>query len=309
MIKKIAFIILSVLTGALFLYSAYTKLFPIQRFEYTMVEYARLPWFMAAIAARIFIGLEAGIGGLMVLQLFGKNKWILKGAFALLIAFSLYLIYLWITAGNNINCGCFGDAIWMNPATSLTKNAVLLIIIALLIRYHSGWQQRWARITATVLLVATVALPFILFAMPGQQPDWTKKSNYTLDLSPLYTPGKADAPAIDLRKGKYIIAFLSQSCPHCRMAAYKMHLMKEHNPTLPFFLVIGGESDLKDFWQKTKAQNIPYTRLERNAFFRLAGYSWPAIFWIDNSRVEATSTYISLDETAIEQWLNEAGKR
>jgi hypothetical protein len=301
--KKALLIILSVLTGALFLYSAYTKLFPIERFEYTMVEFAHLSWLTAAIAARFFIGLEAGIGSLMILHLFGKNKWILKAAFALLAVFSIYLIYLWITAGNHVNCGCFGDAIWMSPSSSLLKNAALLIIITLLIRYHNGWPERGLQILATILLLATASLPFILYPIPSQQPDWIKQSNYTLDLSPLYAPGKTDAPAIDLRKGKYIIAFLSPHCPYCRMAAYKMHLMKEKNPLLPFFMVIGGKSDLKDFWDKTKAQNIPYTRLEANAFYKLAGYSWPAIYWVKDSRVVAKSTYLSLNQSSIEDWL------
>lgn len=305
MIKKILLIILSVLTGTLFLYSAYTKLNPIEQFEYTMVGFAHFSWFTAAVAARFFIGLEAGIGVLMVLQLFGRNKWVLKAAFLLLVVFSIYLIYLWITAGNHVNCGCFGDAIWMSPSSSLLKNAALLIIIFILIRYHSGWTQRWARIAATILLLVSVSLPFILYAMPSQQPDWIKQSNYTLDLSPLYAPGKTDTPKVDLRKGKYVIAFLSPHCPYCRRAAYKMHLMKDNNPSLPIFFVIGGESDLKDFWENTKAQNVPYTRLERNAFFKLAGYSWPAIYWVKDSRVVAKSTYISLNQASIEQWVKE----
>src|ERR1035437_4715925 len=143
---RIAFIILSVAVGATFLYSAYTKLYPIQPFEYTMVEFVHLPWMVAAIAARFLVGMEAGLGALIALHLFGKNKWALKTAFLILIIFSIYLISLWITAGNNVNCGCFGDAIWMSPSASLIKNAVLLIIAGLLIRYHKGFSFPWSKI-------------------------------------------------------------------------------------------------------------------------------------------------------------------
>ncbi|MFI5141748.1 MAG: MauE/DoxX family redox-associated membrane protein, partial [Bacteroidia bacterium] len=139
---RVLFILLSVATGGLFLYSAYTKLFPIQAFEYTIVEIVHIPLIVASIATRFFIGLEAGLGALLVLHLFGKNKWPLKAAFILLIVFTVYLIWLWITAGNDVNCGCFGDAIWMSPSVSLVKNVLLLAIIALLIRYHNGFTYK-----------------------------------------------------------------------------------------------------------------------------------------------------------------------
>jgi len=121
--SKILLIILSVATGGLFLYSAWTKVLPIQPFEYTMVEYLHLPWLVATVAARLLVGLEAALGGLVVLHLFGRNKLILKAAFAMVVVLSAYLVWLWSTAGDNVNCGCFGDAIWMSPSASLIKNA------------------------------------------------------------------------------------------------------------------------------------------------------------------------------------------
>lgn len=302
-VARIFLILLSFAVGCVFLYSAYTKLFPIQSFEYTMVEFGHLPWLVAAIAARGLIGLEAALGGLMVLHLFGKGKWVLKTALVLTVVFSLYLVYLWITVGNDVNCGCFGDAIWMSPAASLIKNVLLIIAIGLLIRYHLGFTQKWAAILSLSIGIATVAAIFILQPIPYDTPNWLKKDSYTLDLSPLYDPGKKDKPDTELRSGKHIIAFLSASCPHCRIAAQKMHIMKEHDPSLPFFMVIGGSSDLDDFWKHTKAQNIPYTRLEKEAFYKLAGTEWPAIFLVTDSRVDAKITYISLNENVIHEWI------
>lgn len=302
-IFRIFLIILSVFTGVFFLYSAYTKLFPIQSFEYTIVEFGHMPWSVAAIMARVLIGLEAGLGALMTLHLFGKGKWILKAAFALVVFFSIYLIYLWATVGNNVNCGCFGDSIWMSPATSLLKNAGLLLIIGLLIRFHKGFSQKWATITAPIIIAIGIVATFIFFGLPDDKPNWLKQDSYTIDLSPLYAPGKKDIPAMDLRKGKHIVAFFSATCPHCRLAAYKMHIMKEQDTTLPFFMVIGGKSDLTDFWKHTNAHNIPYTRLDSDPFINIAGYQWPAIFMINDGRVDAKITYITLTENTIKEWL------
>jgi len=292
---RFLFILLSVAIGALFLYSAWTKLFPIEAFEYTMVEFTHIPLLVAKIAARFFISLEAALGALMVLHLFGKNKWALKTAFGLLVFFSGYLIYLWIKAGNNVNCGCFGDAIWMRPSSSLLKNIILLAIIGSLIRYHNGFNYRWAKITAPLLLVATITTSYIVFPV---------YEIYKIDLTPIYTSDKNLAPSIDLTKGKHIIAFLNPSCMHCRKAAFIMHKMEENNPSIPFFMVIGGtESDLAGFWKDSQAQNIPYTRLNRDSFLKLTGGVFPQIYWVNNSRVEENTSYPDLSQKLIEEWM------
>ena len=305
-ISSIILAILSVIIGAVFLYSSFTKSYTTQSFEsfeFTIIEYVHLPWVVTAFIARFFIGLEATIGALMVLNIYGKNKWVLKLAILLLIAFSLYLAFLWIFQGNDINCGCFGDAIWMSPSSSLIKNAIMLLCIYPLLRFHQQLPFRWSNILAILALVVMVYVPFNYFDISDTKPDWIKKDHYQIDLSALYATGKTDIPTVNLQKGKYIIAFFSPGCPHCRIAAYKMHILKQNDPSLPFFMVIGGKKDLTDFWKNTKAQNIPYCRLDEKPFFKIAGYRWPVIFWINNNWVEAKSNQMSLDETAIKDWL------
>jgi hypothetical protein len=302
-VYRVIFVILSLLVGATFLYSAYTKLFPIYPFEYTMVEFIHLPWILAGIAARAFTGLEMALGTLIALHLFGKNKWILKLSFVLLIVFSIYLVGLWITVGNNVNCGCFGDAIWMSPAASLVKNAVLLLVIGLLIRFHNGLEKRWTCYLVNFVLIASVALPFLLFPIPSSQPSWLNKDRYQFDYSAIRASN--NSPQVqDLTKGKHIIAFLSASCPHCRIAAYKMHLMKLKNPSIPFFMIIGGSSSLADFWKASKSENIPYMRLAKEPFLRYTGGVFPLIIWVNDGWVEAKADYNTLSQAEIEKWLN-----
>lgn len=274
-------------------------------FEYTIVEFAHFSWFFAAIAARFFIGLEAGLGALLVLNTYGRKKWVLNTAIYLLVFFSLYLVYLWITAGNKVNCGCFGDAIWMSPSSSLIKNSVLIIALLLVKRYHQGMTYRWTRFSNPILLVVLALLPFILYAIPDQQPTWLQKDKFRLSLSSLYNPVSANPlPSTDLQHGKHVLAFLSLSCPHCRMAAHKMHIMKENNTSLPFYFIIAGkEKYLKSFWEETKAIDIPHTKLDADSFTNLVGYSWPVIYWVNNSWVEAQTNYIQMNQAEIEKWL------
>lgn len=301
LIGKSLLVILAIAVGAVFLFSAWTKVDPIQPFEYTMVEYLRFPWLLAAIAARFFIGLEAALGGLILLHLWGNGKWVLKTALWLLVAFSLYLGGLWLIVGNDVNCGCFGDHLFMSPAASLVKNAVLLAAILALLRFHNGLQAKWARKTALPLFLAGIALPFILFYIPASHPSWTRKDRYHLDLSPLDTISSASAAG--LAKGKHIIAFLSPSCTHCKIAARKMRLMMEHTPSLPFFMVIGGEAPIPKFWKETNAQNVPWCRLPSEPFLNFTGGVFPLIIWVNDGWVEASSSYNTLNEADIEKWM------
>lgn len=295
---------LSVLLGAVFIYSAYTKTLPIQTFEYTMVEFASLPWWLAAAAARLFVGLEAGLGVLILLNLYGKRKWVLKLSLGILMVFSIYLGYLWLTVGNDVNCGCFGDAIWMSPSSSLIKNALMILAVVLLIRYHTGIDGFIPHILAVLALLGFTAYPFYFFSLPDTQPSFLNKDIYEIDLTPLYDSSRSDVPDVNLQEGKHIIAFMSLTCPHCKMAAYKMKLMKDNNSELPFFLVLNGDSTkLEPFWDKTKAQSISHTMLLGPAFVNLSGLRLPAIYWVNDSKVEASSNYITLDQNAIEEWL------
>ncbi len=290
---KALFTLLSVATGTLFLYSAYTKLYPVQSFEYTLADQAHLSHKAASIAARFFVGLEAGLGSLIMLHFFGRRKWVLKAAFLLVTIFSIYLIWLWITAGNNVNCGCFGDAIWMSPAASLAKNAGLLAVLGLLIRFHNGFTYRWVNLSAVSFLIAAIASIYIFFPVFHR---------YKLDFTALYADSTL-APSTDLSKGKHIIAFLSPSCMHCRKAGLKIRNMQLRDPSIPIYIVIGGtKSDLKDFWKDSQAEDVPHTRLDQDPFMKYTHGLFPTILWVNNGEVEADTGYPELSETVIEKW-------
>jgi uncharacterized membrane protein YphA (DoxX/SURF4 family) len=301
-------ILLSIVTGFVFLYSAYTKVFTLESFEtfqFTITEYLHFPWVLSALFAGLMIGIEAALGALLVLNLYGKNKWVLKGAIAMLVAFSIYLIYLWIKVGNDINCGCFGDAIWMSPSASLIKNLLLAIAIIILLKFHRGLVFKRNYLLIWAIAAIFIAIPYIMYPLPDNEPEWIRKDRHQVDLSSLYAPGKTDAPKVDLTKGKHIVAFLSLSCPHCRVAAYKMHVMKMRNPSLPFHMVLAGKDKYwKDFFSETKAANIPYTRLDADTFTGLVGFSWPVIYLLKDSWIEAETNYVQMDQTQIENWVN-----
>ncbi len=297
---KVVSILLSVVTGALFLYSAYTKAFPVYVFEYTMVRYASFPWWLASVCARLFVGIEAGLGLMIATCIYGSRKWVLKWAMLLLVIFNIYLVYLWVRFGNDVNCGCFGDAVWMSPGASLVKNFILLGVIGFLYRYNRAISGKWAQVALGTTVLCSLILPYALLGIP------LKVSGYRLNLQPLYTYSaeKKDIPAIDLNKGKHIIAFLSPSCSHCRKAALKMKLLRDKDTTLPFYFVIGGNtSDLTDFWKDSHAAQMPYTRVDRDHFMAYTGGVFPVILFVNNDTVEARVEYVDMTLRRTQDWL------
>lgn len=309
LVRTILISILSVSLGALFLYSAYTKLLPIQTFEYTLVEFVHMPWWMAAVASRVLVGMEAALGVLLVFNIYGGGKWILKYSLGILAAFCIYLVYLWATAGNDVSCGCFGDVIWMSPSSSLIKNVIMMAFLVILLKFHTGINKKWAKYVSIAAFIIITIVPLFVYPLPSNQPSFLNEGKYELDMSALYESEKTAPPSVDLRKGKHIIAFMSLTCPHCKMAALKMELMQRNNPDISMFLVLNGDSvNLEPFWEKTHAENIPNTMLLGRSFVSLAGLSLPAIYWINDGWVEANSTYLNMNQTEIERWLQEDNK-
>ena len=293
--------------GFVFLFSGYTKLYPIEPFEYTFIDLGIGGWRLAPFIARFMIGLEFLIGFLLIFGLYTK-KFTLKLTIASLIFFSVYLVFMIINSGNNGNCGCFGQVLVMTPLQALIKNAVMLVICLLIYKYYEGFDfGKIGKWIFGVLFIFSFALPHILnyVDIDYSEAYLTKQEDhFKLELDSVYTSAKIHTPPKTLSTGKHIIAFMSMSCGHCRIAAKKMRLMKQQNPSIPMYLVLNGEYDmLSKFFDDTKARNIDYCVLNGRNFIYLAGLDLPAIYMLNNSIVENYIDYAHLDQTEIEAWL------
>ena len=326
MIKKILFCFICVLVGAVFVFSGYTKLglaapfsSPIEPFEYTFVDLGFINWHVAPFIARFFIGLEFLIGVLLITNL-SLRKLAYKLGVLTLLLFSVYLVLLMIFAGNKGNCGCFGSYIQMTPLQALIKNVIMLAIFLTLNKYHEGWviPGRW-RLLIIVPFVCAFALPFVLNPISFNyseaylnKPD----ENFKLDLEVLYANAKQIDSSAEvlvkkqLSEGKHVIAFLSLTCPHCRIAANKIRIIHKRNSHIPFYFVLNGdEENLKPFFEDTHTDDIPHCMLVGkddmggNYFISLAGTNMPAIYLVNSGVVEHDVNYRDLDQGQIEKWM------
>lgn len=295
--------------GAIFIFSGYTKLYPIEPFEYTFVDIGIFDWQLAPFVARIMIGLEFFIGVLLVLNI-NLKKFTYKLGISILIFFSIYLLLLIFFTGNKGNCGCFGSYIIMTPLQALMKNIIMLIVFFILYRFHTGWElKNKIRYLIIIPFLAAFALPFILNTVELEYSEAylnKPQENFKLELDSLYNNATLNIPPRSLSEGKHIICFMSLTCKHCRIAANKIRIMHERNPNIPFYFVLNGdEKKLKSFFEETQTESIPHCILSGRNFVMLAGTVLPDIFLVNNSIVEHDIDYVILDQKEIEKWLKE----
>ncbi|WP_106522942.1 MauE/DoxX family redox-associated membrane protein [Taibaiella chishuiensis] len=306
LIGKILLILLSVGIGAFFVFSAYTKTEPVQYFEYTINSQLHLPWHMSALLARFFIGLELALGLLMVVNVFGARRWVLKLSLGMLILFSLHLVLLWITQGNDVNCGCMGSIAPMSPAASLLKNIGLMAGIGLLIRFYRTRDSNLLNIITLPVSLVLIAIPFVIYPL---------KQQLNLPLSRLYQPDQKEQPKTELRQGRHILCFMSLGCSHCRDAAKIITEMKRKSPFLPFYIIFPSGTDstraarLADFMADTKADNIPFHFVSQKDFVDMVQLSGndgvPCIFWMKDTTIIRKISIPELNLAETEEWLKQ----
>lgn len=315
MAKKIIFVLLTILLGAVFIISGFTKggfpflhryTSPIEPFEFTFVDLGLSSWKLAPFIARLMIGFEFFIGLLLIFNIKLK-KISYKLGIIILGIFSVYLVLLMMFSGNEGNCGCFGTVFSMTPFWALVKNLIMLAVFILLYKYHEGWNNKFATVLFWISFVSSIALPFIWNPV---ELDYSEaylnkpESNFKLELDSVYNNARVNIPPKTLSQGKHVIAFISLTCPHCRIASKKMRLIHEKNPNISFYFVLNGEEEkLKPFFKDTKADSIPWCMLGGRPFVYLAGTSLPTIYLINNSMVEHEVSYINLDQIEIEEWM------
>jgi hypothetical protein len=213
-----------------------------------------------------------------------------------------------LSEGNNGNCGCFGTAIVMTPLQALIKNAIMLAISLVILKFYEGLDYgKIGKYVFGTLIITAFALPHILNYVDFNYSEaylTKREDSFKLELDSVYKNATIRTPPKTLSTGKHIIAFMSMSCPHCRIAAKKLRLIKEQNPSISIYLVLNGNKvKIKPFFEDTKAQNIDYCILNGRSFVYLAGLDMPAIFLVNNSVVENWINYMELDQIEIENWL------
>ena len=309
--KKAIAILCSIVVGLIFLYSGYTKLLPvIETFEFTFIDSGMANWYTAPIMARLLIGLEIAIG-LFLVACYDLKRFTIPVAVFLLLFFIVYLCIQIAINGNTGNCGCFGEHLQMTPLEAILKNIVMIVLLLPGYFWFTGWTLQKKIVMPLALVPLALGLPFFVNPIDFNYSsnNLQESVNYPLNLNLLYQPedsSKVEIPSLELRKGKQVLAFLSLTCGHCRVAAKKFKLIKQRNPNLPIYFVLNGDKTLlTEFLEDTKTYNIPHSFCLGKTFIQLSSARLPRIYYLNNSIVVKKVDYFELSQSEIESWLNE----
>lgn len=281
MLNKILPLSIRVLIGSFFIFSGFSKLYPVEPFEFYFVENGLSNWFLAPYITRIVIAWEFFLGLCLISNIYLK-KTILKATLVTLTLFTLYIIFLLITKGSNADCGCFGDTLKMGAWPSLFKNIGLLIGVLMLIVIESNFliiNKLWVVILAFLISFSS---PFILNVPENYS--LTKNNfgdNFNLgkDFSNLLKDNNIDI------KNEQIIVFFSPSCSHCKMAAKKLNVMLQKQQIDSIHVFIFGDSEgATSFFNETKTV-FNYSILDENVFFKFSGPILPSIYELNAGKV------------------------
>lgn len=275
--------IFRILFGLLFIISAILKLNPIEFFELVVLDTTIPSRLFAIYFSRLIIGLEFALGWLIIFNI--KPKFVLRFSLLTLLGFTAQTIFIWLTQGQNSNCGCFGIYLQFGPLESMLKNLFLiglniLLIVKTKINYPS---PKWLKITGN-LGILLIALPFILFP-----PSWYMGgSEESLNSNQFPTP-LVELPNenhnIDYTKGEHLLAFFSTSCIHCLKASYELSITQKKIdlPQITVFFV-GDKEVIPTFFEKSNSL-FPFEFFEDKSFVKITEGKFPMLFHIKNDEV------------------------
>jgi uncharacterized membrane protein YphA (DoxX/SURF4 family) len=283
--------------GALFLFSGFTKLVPIEPFELKFIELGIAGWTTAPYFARLLIAAEILLGTLIILNI--KPRLVSILIILLLAFFTLYLGYDILKNGNEGNCGCFGTTIAMTPLESIIKNILLLPLVIIVMVYNKKEFVFKPFLLIPILTIVAIVLPFVIYPVDDNI-EMNINSNtdrvgykFPVELMPDF---QINGKKIDLTKGEYILPYFSLQCSHCKSAAYKLHIISKQHKLPPVYMVLLGNPDwIPEFIKETKA-DFPYYSFNDNNFFKISGNSFPKVYYIKDGIVVAKYDALTFQE-------------
>ena len=274
-----------ILISALFLLSAIAKLYPTPLYGITKVfeEGQLIPMgFSTEIApffSRLIIGFEFFIA-FAILQSHYIKKLIIPSTILLLAVFSIDLS-LDIFAGNEENCGCFGQLIPMTPSQALIKNILTLLILFFLFKNVNDKKNSNFLLLFNGFLVITVLMFSLLpIATNSSNKQISSFSNYVI-------------PEFNINDGKKVLCFFDAGCEHCMDAAKSLtdlSLLDTDFPEVHIIFSDTEEGKIPEFLEYS-GSNFSYQVMEFynpdddiNSYLEVLGFEYenPVVIYFNN---------------------------
>lgn len=225
-----------ILIAALFLVSAYGKIYPdpsayatISMFEIKQLYPLGFSVELAKIFSRALIGVEFGLGVLLLFP-FDLKKWVIPTLIAMLAVFVAHLSIEILQTGNKGNCGCFGALLPMTPLEAIMKNVLSIGLLVLLIkRYGAQLPQKsniWflTTILSLCMLLMFVFIPTYKAATQSPVPAMQDQVSDPLGKEIEVSPTKDTIHAVKTPIGKDTTKVLpKEQGPKMKKSGYEKH--------------------------------------------------------------------------------------
>ena len=274
-----------ILISALFLLSAIAKLYPTPLYGITKVfeEGQLIPMgFNADFApflSRLIIGFEFFIA-FAILQSHYIKKLVIPSTILLLTVFSIDLS-LDVFAGNNENCGCFGQLIPMTPVEALIKNILTIFILVFIYKnVKDKKESNFLLLFNGYLIISVLMFSFLPIATNSNNRQVSSYTNYV----------NTD---FDINEGKKILCFFDAGCEHCMDAAKSLTeiaLVSESFPDVHIIFSDTEEGKIPDFLEYS-GYDYSYQVMEFynpdedvNSYLEVLGYEYenPVVIYFNN---------------------------
>lgn len=288
-----------VLIAALFLVSAFAKIYPdpsmlfsISKFEFTQLYPMGFGREFSAFLSRFLIGIEFALGFLILLP-FNLKKVVIPSTILMLAFFCIHLTIEILTGGNKGNCGCFGSLLPMTPLQALIKNLFSIgLLVLLYLKFNSELKSKNSLVLIVSLTLACISALFLLIPIkfkpetknnvpvlevPKNEVQInndtlvnekiqsqkavqdTSKTKNIQNLGPKKKKSGFAKIFPKIDEGKKVLCFFAPTCDHCMATAKELTELKRSNPNFP---------DIQMIFMDEGPEEIP-------AFFKFAGAEYP----------------------------------
>lgn len=276
MVKNVVPWSIRIFISALFLVSAFAKIYPdpsfyfsITKFEYSQLYPMGFSPELAVYFSRVLIGIEFALGFLLLFP-FNLKKIVIPATIIMLAVFAIHLSIEIVSGNNSGNCGCFGSLLPMTPLQALIKNILSIgLLVILLLKFSDRMRVNNNFLAITNITTACVLFLFMLIpiqkktttmapvSVETEEPvisnntDTTEVKTNDVINDMNATDVKIEEPKGPAKKasgyakyfpkideGKKILCFFAPTCEHCMQTGKDLTELRKADPTFPEVQII-----------------------------------------------------------------------
>lgn len=296
--------ILRILIGAFFITTAILKLLSLDSFEIYIYSFNIFSFNLCAIIARLVIAAELLVGAFLIAKILYKPTWWLT--LLMLVGFTFLLVYVAIFRQDS-NCHCMGDLVELNPAYSIIKNLITIVLL-FFIRKEEDYQFKGKKAVGIVLVVLALGVPFILFPTDATYNLFKKSDNNVNEKSFEQFMQDSVAQSLNIQKGNYVLGYLASGCKYCKLSAKKINTMVENNQldtNKVVFIIWGGDESIQKFKEETDATHFRYAKISPIEAIQLVSGQFPTYVLVKDGKPVEAMDIRGLNDNKIRSFLTE----